>query len=53
MNAEESNVGTFLENLMKDKIDREIIRMIMKDTDQEKMLEALMEMVPRSRDKDD
>jgi hypothetical protein len=38
---------------LKDEIDREIIKMIMRDTDQETMLETLMELVPRSRDKDD
>lgn len=38
---------------MKDEVDRELIRMMLRDSDQEKILEVLMDLVSRSSGKDD
>ncbi|MEM0342760.1 MAG: hypothetical protein QXU73_00695 [Thermoplasmata archaeon] len=53
MNSEDSNVGTFLENLLEDAIDRKIIRMLLDDVGQEQILETLLDLVAGSADKND
>lgn len=43
--TDDSNVGTFLEELMKDDVDRRLIRMISQDKDQDEILDAMMQLM--------
>lgn len=43
----DANVGIFLEELMKDSIDRRLIRMISQDKDQDEILDTLMDVMKK------